>query len=754
MVFEQNFSLRNAELAIYRDHYHVGPFTLAAAVDTADFDGDGRPEVLVVSCDSGPARLTVWNPRTNGTPLVGLALVPRIPAGRADLVGLPLKVSSMAVADLDSDSWPELVVGGEVGGGSTALRGLWSFNLVGGSELWHYSTGIIPGIVAVTDVDGDQGKEVLFQGYAIANGNRANGMGDDSSWVGCVNGDGSMRWCRQVGGTFTNPMVQLLDFDGDGTAELVVVPRGGAAGRSDGTRIVVIEPGTGRIKARADCPTGCEGLVIADFDHDQRLELVVGGADRTVRVYDHDLHPVRQAEFPTLVAVLQAFVLDRRGRTAILGVTRRNSLVVLDANLRLLAETRADEPAGLYYGYAIRTRSGPRVVAVHAPANSDQNSLYSLYSMLVPPRTVPAWLFGLVVAGLLLLGTGVTVAVSAGYRAEMNSTIKGLVRGAAVVRLTGSGRVKSMNRAATELFGFAGRARGLAIADICSGPGLAGLGRLVRDGLTSGGPSSSSELTVQSPGSNTERNVVARLVRVRRSFLLTVEDVSAVEYLRRVETWVPVARSLAHRIKSPLTTMKLLVRQVETRHGGDNPATAEDVSAMKEEVDRLSRMTDGFMRMARLDPPRRRPVSLRALLDRALGRLPVLHQSGITVAQDIGADLPDVLVDEEQFVVALANIVENGVAAMAGKGTLTVRAAPAGGGVLLRITDTGAGMTEEVRARVFEPFYTTKRGGTGLGMAIARKIVEENHAEITVASEVGAGTTVTVRLPAADQPKA
>ncbi|MEO0078875.1 MAG: ATP-binding protein, partial [candidate division WOR-3 bacterium] len=275
-----------------------------------------------------------------------------------------------------------------------------------------------------------------------------------------------------------------------------------------------------------------------------------------------------------------------------------------------------------------------------------------------------------------------------------------------------------------------------------------------KDGIDAGELPLASELTITTPGSEFERNVLCRLARVRRDLLLTLEDVSAVEYLRRVDTWVPVARNLAHRIKSPLTTMKLLIGQLERRYSNESPATAEDVAAMKEEVDRLSRMTDGFMRMARFDPPQRRPVHVLDLVNRALGRLPALHQSGITVARELPENLAQVLVDEDQIVVALANVVENAIAAMGGKGTLTVRAAALPDKVELSFQDTGPGMSEETCSRVFEPFFTTKRGGTGLGLAITKKIVEDNSGEIMVSSRIGKGTTVRFVLPAASRVKA
>ena len=748
-------SLRDANMLQFNDQWAVGCITAGSVLGVADLDRDSLPEVLIGFVERDTARVSVWNPRTNQPVVAALGLVLARAAGVGSRRPVPLQPQTLGAVDVDRDGQPEALLTGELRGPGVAVRGVWAFDLKHGRELWHFSTGTIPGIFAVTDCDGDATDEILLSGYAISNGWSANDIGDDSSWVLCLAPDGRLRWKMSLGGTFSNAVVRLLDTDGDGRRELVVLERGGLPNRSTPARLLVLDIRDGTVKASAGNPRGYEGLVVADLDRDGHVEIVAGGMDDTVRIYDRSLRLVRKRGFPSRVAVLDTLVLER-GRKLLLGMSGRGSIVLLSPGLELLAEEYLAGPDDPYMARAIVTRQGPRVLAGCYPRPGSMVRTYSQMTIEPVPRTMPVWLFVVVVSGLVVLGAGLVVVLSSTYRSELNSTIRGLVRGAAVVHLTSGGRVRSLNRAATDLLGPGVRARGLGFADLCASQGLTGLGSFIGDGLKAGEPGLSSELTVSNPGSGTERNILARLVRVRRGFLVTVEDVSAVEYLRRIEAWVPVARSLAHRIKSPLTTMKLLVRQIESRHGGQDPATAEDAGAMKEEIDRLSKMTDGFMRMLRFDPPRRSPVEFRLILDKALGRLPVLRQSGITVVQDVGVGLPAVLVDEDQLSIAVANVVENAVTAMSGKGTLSIRAAAAPGGkhVELQVTDTGVGMSEECRNRVFEPYYTTKRGGTGLGMAITRKIVEENGGEIIVESEVGRGTTVLFRLPSSAKSKA
>ena len=115
----------------------------------------------------------------------------------------------------------------------------------------------------------------------------------------------------------------------------------------------------------------------------------------------------------------------------------------------------------------------------------------------------------------------------------------------------------------------------------------------------------------------------------------------------------------------------------------------------------------------------------------------------------VAPPLPRVLVDRTLIARSLANIVENALHAMPGTGTLTLDASSNSGSVTLRVHDTGVGMDDEALARVFEPYFSTKTTGTGLGLPIARRNVELNGGTIEVESGKGRGTTVVVRLPVA-----
>ncbi|MDH7516718.1 MAG: ATP-binding protein, partial [Bacteroidota bacterium] len=124
------------------------------------------------------------------------------------------------------------------------------------------------------------------------------------------------------------------------------------------------------------------------------------------------------------------------------------------------------------------------------------------------------------------------------------------------------------------------------------------------------------------------------------------------------------------------------------------------------------------------------------------------HHDTVTVSLHCEASLPRVHIDREEFSRALTNILRNAVQAIEGKGTITITAQREAGDIVIRVTDTGHGIPPDALPRIFEPNFSTKTEGMGLGLAIVKKIIDDAGGVISIESEEGAGTTVTLRLPA------
>ena len=229
----------------------------------------------------------------------------------------------------------------------------------------------------------------------------------------------------------------------------------------------------------------------------------------------------------------------------------------------------------------------------------------------------------------------------------------------------------------------------------------------------------------------------------------------------RAETYAEFAAlvgALAHEIRNPLSTirlnMELLAEDFENADP-DSPTKQRDrrakakIELVREECDRLQKLLGDFLDFARQESLSLEPGSLNDEIAQLLDFFaPRAREAGVEIVRYLDPELPLVRLDRETFRSAVLNLLLNAIQAMEGGGQVVVRTRPSGLGVVLELIDTGQGMSEETLAKVFRAFYSTKQGGSGLGLPTARKIVEAHGGTIDIESAPGRGTKVTIWLPA------
>lgn len=230
----------------------------------------------------------------------------------------------------------------------------------------------------------------------------------------------------------------------------------------------------------------------------------------------------------------------------------------------------------------------------------------------------------------------------------------------------------------------------------------------------------------------------------------------------RADTYAEFAAlvgALAHEIRNPLSTirlnMELLAEDFESADP-ESPTKQRDrrakakIELVRQECDRLQKLLGDFLDFARQESLSLEPGSLNGEIEQLLDFFaPRARESQVEIVRYLDPELPMVRLDRETFRSALLNLLINAVQAMDGQGgQLVVRTRPAGLGVVLELIDTGPGIDEETLAKVFRAFYSTKQGGSGLGLPTARKIVEAHGGTIDIESAPGRGTKVTIWLPA------
>jgi signal transduction histidine kinase len=194
--------------------------------------------------------------------------------------------------------------------------------------------------------------------------------------------------------------------------------------------------------------------------------------------------------------------------------------------------------------------------------------------------------------------------------------------------------------------------------------------------------------------------------------------------------------------------MELLAEDLaEGQRPSDRRALAK-VQLVQNECARLENLLNDFLRFARLGQLNLQPSDLNAEVARALDFFqPKADESQVDVMRYLDPELPTVQLDRETFQAALLNLILNAQQAMLEGGQLVVRTREMPGWVVLDLIDTGGGIEPEIQSKIFEAFYSTKSGGSGLGLPTAKKIVEAHGGKMAMESELGRGTKVTIVLP-------
>jgi PAS domain S-box-containing protein len=239
-----------------------------------------------------------------------------------------------------------------------------------------------------------------------------------------------------------------------------------------------------------------------------------------------------------------------------------------------------------------------------------------------------------------------------------------------------------------------------------------------------------------------------------RGALATLNDVSSLrsmeERIRQLDRLAALGRfasSVAHEIRNPLTGIATGV-QFLSRGFPEGDERHESVAFILREVTRLNTIIQDLFTASRPRELKMEPVDLRELAGRTLrGLKPAPEQAGVTIELEDADQWPTVTADADQLQQVLLNLLQNAVQATPPGGRVTVRARTTANGRTIEVEDTGTGIAPEHLPRVFEPFYTTRPKGTGLGLFVAHAIVQRHQGTLEISSEAGKGTTFRITLP-------
>ncbi|MGB0497784.1 MAG: ATP-binding protein [Rubricella sp.] len=323
---------------------------------------------------------------------------------------------------------------------------------------------------------------------------------------------------------------------------------------------------------------------------------------------------------------------------------------------------------------------------------------------------------------------------------------------AGVIGIDETGRIEVMNSAAADLLGrMAGPGEALGEAFPAFGPlfdRIEAEGRLtIQDQVRVSTPRRDEELLVRIGRHRTDDR--------HYGYVVTFDSITDLVSAQRMAAWGDVARRIAHEIKNPLTPIQLSAERMRRKYGPQIAEGREGFDQIADVIVRqtndLRRIVDEFSRFARLPEPRLTEVDLRTLIEDAL----VLRDEeggDVRFVADLPAEPVRARLDPGLIGQALSNLVKNAGEAVAegggGTGVVTIRIERGEGEIVVLVEDDGPGLPEGAADRLFEPYVTTRDKGTGLGLPIVRKIVEDHGGRLILENREGGGARARIHLPA------
>jgi signal transduction histidine kinase len=243
--------------------------------------------------------------------------------------------------------------------------------------------------------------------------------------------------------------------------------------------------------------------------------------------------------------------------------------------------------------------------------------------------------------------------------------------------------------------------------------------------------------------------ILRDITESRRSTEKTIES-------ERFNALTLLAAGVAHEIGNPLNSLhihlQLMERKVRKLDGKVKEELQEAIAISRAEITRLDSIVTQFLQAIRPSKPILHPENVNGIVEEALRFFaPEIADRDIVVEAELRPDLPPIELDRDQMKQAFYNVIKNSFEAMKRRGILRIRTDMDGTHVNVSFTDTGGGMSAESLSRVFEPYFTTKSSGSGLGLLIVRRIVREHGGEMAIESNEGKGLTLTIRIPYRDK---
>lgn len=256
------------------------------------------------------------------------------------------------------------------------------------------------------------------------------------------------------------------------------------------------------------------------------------------------------------------------------------------------------------------------------------------------------------------------------------------------------------------------------------------------------------------------------LLKREKNYLIAIKTANMQSHTDKIHTWSRAVQKMAHDIKTPLSTVSLNLKVLQTRleniqlSEAEHNEIADDIKMMRTELDNIQTMTKNFLKFSNLDKPHFQAFNISTIIEEAKNKFQSYINEELTIEVIIDKDVKPVWADPQQIEMVFTVLIENALAALKGKGVISINVSAVqylenifSESLEIEVADTGPGIKDKDKKRIFEPYYSTKSEGTGMGLAIAKKIIEDNGGIIEVHSKPNFGAVFRFSLPVLKEEK-
>ncbi|GBE27872.1 nitrogen regulation protein [bacterium BMS3Bbin03] len=681
------------------------------------------------------------------------------------------QINSIFYTDIDGDGSKELIVFPDEAFAG-APRGVFVYDGHTFRLKWKYKIGpFILNKPVILDVNNDGKKEILFGTSAPCNGNKANGTDDRHSYLFLVDNTGYLLWRRPFGEQFTGVRTFYVDINGDGRPQVLAVVQKRYAGSSK-PRIEIINPANGTPLAIRTFPYANPfswNFAVLQSDRNPDKEFVISNKTGEVILLNSRFEEIRQKHLKlNIYKVYTCEDINGDGLDEIF-IRADDKTYWLNNHLDIRASSSLHLQSGILFLPPIQVfhkiNSVPRLVlftkngtnAFIVSPNKNSHYLLTYYA----PKLIFASI-GLLIIGLL----GLVYDSNRRRKYYENLLEKGIALYTyPVLILDNNGQSWFTNSQVRELLNIQEKDKKALSKHLCQNfPEFNNFLKKLQYGdvihheleLTFGEPERRFQIIaepVNYPG------------KKRPFWVIFLKDASIEHQLENATAWAAMAQRIAHDIKNPLTSILLTQQRLEIEYKRQDPKRAKlydpYTRRIINRIEALRRITREFMKFLSVEKINPQPTDLNAFIRNFLASDFMEWPDDIHVQEKLEPNLPPVFVDQEQLQTLLENILSNAINAMPEGGTITLatslalnlrvdnQKAEKQNYIVLEIMDTGKGIPAHLRKKIFRPFTTGTHLGTGLGLTIVKKIVDDHNGHIEIESEEGTGTSIIVYLPVA-----